>query len=236
MIIVSQGGIGRPIDRDRDEPRLFEKFDVEVVGAVINKVDPAKLDLIPFLEQGLARLGLPLLGAIPFNHELRKPTLNQVCQQLDGRFLAGAEHKRRRVGKVVIGAMSSYQLDKYLEPQSLLIVSGDREDMILTATQAHRSGKRPNLAGVVLVDGALPSPGVLRFCASTTSPTSPALRQLLPPQPDHPDDREDRGGRQREDLPHPGARRDPREHRPDRRGGTGGLGRGRARRPRGTLW
>jgi hypothetical protein len=163
VVIVSQGGIGRPIDEIAMNLSLFQKFGVKVIGAIINKVDPAKMDLIPYVEEGLSRLGLPLLGVMPLNQELRKPTLHQVCQQLNGEFLAGAEHKRRRVGKVVIGAMSSYQVDKYLEPNSLLITSGDREDMILTATQAYRSQKRPNLAGIVLVDGVLPSPGVLRF-------------------------------------------------------------------------
>ena len=163
VVMVSQGGIGRPIDEIAMNLALFEKFGVKVIGVVLNKILPSKLDLLPYVEQGLARLGLPLLGAIPFNQELRKPTLHQVCQQLDGEFLAGSEHKRRRVGKVVIGAMSSYQVGKYLEPHSLLITSGDREDMILTATQAYRTEKKPNLAGVVLVDGVLPSPGVLRF-------------------------------------------------------------------------
>ena len=165
VVIVSQGGIGRPIDEIAMNLALFEKFGVHVIGAILNKVDPTKLDLLPYVEEGLARLGLPLLGAIPFNPELRKPTLNQVCQSLNGQFLAGAEHKRRRVGKVVIGAMSSYQVDKFIEPHSLLITSGDREDMILTATQTYRSGsdKKGRLAGVILVDGTLPSPGVLRF-------------------------------------------------------------------------
>ena len=161
VIIVSQGGIGRPIDEIAMNLALFEKFGVKVIGVVLNKVLPEKMDLLPFVEEGLARLGLPLLGAVPFNQELRRPTLHQVCGKLGGEFLAGAEHKRRRVGKVVIGAMASHKIEHYLEPDSLLVVSGDREDMIVTAVEACRSRPRPPLAGLVLVDGVLPGPEVL---------------------------------------------------------------------------
>ncbi|MDE1170257.1 MAG: AAA family ATPase [Verrucomicrobium sp.] len=170
VVIVSQGGIGRPIDEIAMNLALFEKFGVKVIGAIINKIVPEKADLIPYVREGLERMGLPLLGTIPLHQELRSPTLEQICHQLKGEFLAGADHRRRPVGKVVIGAMSSYQVEKYLGEQSLLITSGDREDMILTAAQIYRSEKRGLLAGVVLVDGILPSSGVLRFLCQADLP------------------------------------------------------------------
>jgi BioD-like phosphotransacetylase family protein len=170
VILVSQGGIGRPIDEIAMNLALFEKHGVEVCGAIINKIEPDKLDLIPYLRKALKRMGLPLLGAMPMQQELRKPTLNQVCQQLHGEFLSGADLKRRRVGKVILGTMSSYQASRYFPTQGLLIASGDRDDLILSATQCYAAEKRHQLSGVVLTDSTLPDPGVTQFIRQSGLP------------------------------------------------------------------
>ena len=108
VIIVSRGGIGRPIDEISLNLALFEKQGVEVIGAIINKVVPEKMEMLKeYATVGLARLGLPLLGMIPLHTELYKPTVNQACMQLRGEFIAGAQHKRRRIARTGIGAMSS---------------------------------------------------------------------------------------------------------------------------------
>ena len=108
VIIVSRAGIGRPIDEISLNLALFEKEGVEVIGAIINKAIPEKMEMLKeYATLGLAKMGLPLLGIIPLHKELYKPTVNQACLQLKGEFLAGAEHKRRRVARVEVGAMSA---------------------------------------------------------------------------------------------------------------------------------
>src|SRR5476649_2594487 len=129
VIIVSRGGIGRPIDEISLNLALFEKQGVEVIGAIINKVVPEKMEALKeYTSVGLARLGLPLLGMIPLHTELYKPTVNQACQQLKGEFIAGAQHKRRRIARTGIGAMSSRHADRLLTPGTLVITPGDQED------------------------------------------------------------------------------------------------------------
>ena len=65
-IMVSGGGIGRPVDEIALNKSLFDKHGVEVVGAIINKVQPDKIDTISkYTRRGLARHGVPLLGIIP---------------------------------------------------------------------------------------------------------------------------------------------------------------------------
>ena len=46
VIIVSRGGIGRPIDEISLNLALFEKQGVEVIGAIINKVVPEKMEML----------------------------------------------------------------------------------------------------------------------------------------------------------------------------------------------
>ena len=161
VIIVSRGGIGRPIDEICLNLALFEKQGVEVIGAIINKVVPEKMEMLrEYATVGLARLGLPLLGMIPLHTELYKPTVNQACLQLRGEFIAGAQHKRRRIARTGIGAMSSRHADRLLQPGTLIITPGDREDLILMILNEEVRG-RGYLAGVVLTDGILPHDTVM---------------------------------------------------------------------------
>ncbi len=172
VVIVSRGGIGKPIDEISLNLALFEKQGVEVIGAIINKVEPEKMEpLKEYATLGLAKLGLPLLGMIPLNTELHKPTVNQACVQLKGQFLAGVEHKRRRVARIGIGAMSARHAGRLLQPGTLIITPGDREDLILLILEEDaRNSSRSHLAGVVLTDGVLPSDSVQEMIRQRSLP------------------------------------------------------------------
>src|SRR5438067_3019464 len=56
VVIVSQGGIGKPLDEVCLSQALFEREGVEVVGVILNKVHPDRLDYITeFARRGLKR-------------------------------------------------------------------------------------------------------------------------------------------------------------------------------------
>src|SRR5476651_549694 len=62
VIIVSQGGIGKPIDEIALNQALFEKEGVEIIGVILNKVLGEKVDYVAdFARRGLKRKGLDLL-------------------------------------------------------------------------------------------------------------------------------------------------------------------------------
>src|SRR3954452_24625108 len=46
VIIVTQGGIGRPIDEVSLNQALFEKEGVKIIGVIVNKVLPDKVDYV----------------------------------------------------------------------------------------------------------------------------------------------------------------------------------------------
>ncbi|MCS7064383.1 MAG: AAA family ATPase [Methylacidiphilales bacterium] len=166
VIIVTQGGIGRPIDEIALNLPLFEKHHVEVLGVILNKVLDDKRDHLHYVEAGLARFGLPLLGAIPFHQELRKPTLNQIAQAIRGTFLSGEEYKRRRAGKIILSTMSSRHLAQKNTTGSLLITTADREEIIINALGAARENFQA-LTGIILTENIPPTPALLdyiRYC------------------------------------------------------------------------
>src|SRR5436305_4274673 len=77
VIIVTQGGIGKPIDEVSLNQALFEKEGVEIIGVIINKVIGAKVDYVTdFARRGLKRKGLELRGVIPHQQTLSRPTLD----------------------------------------------------------------------------------------------------------------------------------------------------------------
>src|SRR6266404_2287059 len=54
VIIVTQGGIGRPIDEVSLNQALFEKEGVEIIGVILNKLHPDRLGYIAdFARRGL---------------------------------------------------------------------------------------------------------------------------------------------------------------------------------------
>jgi BioD-like phosphotransacetylase family protein len=172
VIIVSRAGIGRPIDEISLNLALFEKHGVEVIGAIINKVVPEKMAMLKeYATLGLAKLGLPLLGMIPMHTELYKPTVNQACLQLKGEFLAGAQHKRKRIARIGVGAMSSRNAERLLNPGTLIITPGDREDLIMMIlNDDSKTMSRNQLAGVVLTDGILPHESMMELIRQRSIP------------------------------------------------------------------
>ncbi len=143
-VIVSEGGVGRPIDEIVLNRALFARHGVEVVGAIVNKVDVEAQPTLPaVLEAGLARHGIPLLGVLPFRPLLSNPTLSMLCQQLNGELLHPGPDLDRPIERIDIGAMQAGHLLERLGPGSLLIVPGDREDLVqalVTVTIMGRPG------------------------------------------------------------------------------------------------
>jgi len=172
VIIVSRAGIGRPIDEISLNLALFEKQGVEVIGAIINKVNPEKMGMLKeYATLGLAKLGLPLLGMIPMHTELYKPTVNQACLRVKGEFIAGSQHKRRRISRIGVGAMSCKNSTRLLQPGTLIITPGDREDLIMMILEEEANAPtRGHLAGVVLTNGILPEDKIMQMIRERSIP------------------------------------------------------------------
>ena len=145
-VIVSEGGVGRPIDEIVLNAALFAAHGVPVAGALVNKV---RVDEQPgiarTLERGLALHGIPLLGILPYRPILSNPTLGMVLAGVHGRVIHPGPDLDRVIDGVAIGAMEPHHMLERVGPGTLVIVPGDREDAILTLTAAHVAG-RPRAA------------------------------------------------------------------------------------------
>jgi hypothetical protein len=158
-VIVSEGGVGRPIDEIVLNASLFERHGVQVAGAIVNKVDlDAKPDLARTLERGLGRHGIPLLGVLPYRPILSNPTLAMVLEGVHGETLNAGPDLDQVIGGVAIGAMEPEHMLERIGPRSLVIVPGDRTDLILAIAGAHVDGgdEGDRALGLVLTGGYRP--------------------------------------------------------------------------------
>src|SRR6266581_3784530 len=106
VIIITQGGIGRPIDEVALNHALFEKEGVEVIGVILNKVLFDKVDYVTeFARRGLKRKGLELLGVVPHQPVLSQPTMELIREELNAEVLNQSDGLHNSVQEVLIGAM-----------------------------------------------------------------------------------------------------------------------------------
>jgi len=160
VIIVSEGGIGRPIDEIVLNAALFRERGVEVAGAVVNKVDlDTQPDLPRLLERGLARHGIALLGVLPYRKVLSSPTLAIIQNGLDGEMLWPGSNLDSIIGRISVAAMQPEHVVERIGQDALVVVPGDREDVISALAQLslHPDGHPNRPLGFVLSGGYRPS-------------------------------------------------------------------------------
>lgn len=173
VLLVSSGGIGRPIDEISLNKALFDQAGVPMAGVVVNKVQPGKYEKIDrYVRRGLERQGMHTWGVIPYNDVLSAPTIEELVNDLNAEVLSGASHLKYPVKRFVIGAMRAHEALDWFDTDSLLITPGNREDLILAALSLRAAGREYGIAGVILTCGMRPHPSVLELIRHTDLPVA----------------------------------------------------------------
>ena len=158
VVIITQGGIGKPIDEISLNQALFEKEGVEVIGVILNKVLGKKIDSITeFARRGLERKGLQLLGVVPHQPILSQPTMDLIREELNGELLNNTDELHNAVEEVLIGAMGVQNALHLFKKGVLIITPGDREDIILAVATTLSGEDDGGLAGMILTRNLKPS-------------------------------------------------------------------------------
>ena len=169
VIIVASGGIGRPIDEIALNQALFEKAGADIIGVIINKVQSDKLDFIKhYCGQALEKMNLKLLGVIPANAKLSEPSLSQIIHEINGECLNTTKNiQSKKIKKVVIGAKTGLSTIDDIEEGTLIVTSGDREDIIQPCI---KSNKATMLSGIILSNAITPNDATLKDIQSSEIP------------------------------------------------------------------
>ncbi|MFL6161717.1 MAG: phosphate acetyltransferase [Jatrophihabitantaceae bacterium] len=148
-----------------------------VLGVIVNKLASTEAGTHAELRACLAVHRLALLGVVGFDPELTHPRVSDVVAGLDVTFLNQGESDRR-VREVIVGAQAVPGILPLLRPGCLVVVPGDRHDVILSVCLAAMNGTR--LAGLLLTLGVAPDPRVWALCEPAAATGLPIMLTALP--------------------------------------------------------
>jgi phosphate acetyltransferase len=113
-----------------------------------------------------------LVGCIPWQRELIAPRVGDIMQMIGAEILNEGQ-LNRRVTHVALGAPTLMNLCQELRTGAMMIVPGDRDDVLLAICMAAMSGTQ--VAGVLLTGGSKPDPRVWKLCGPGLDTGLPVL-------------------------------------------------------------
>ena len=148
-----------------------------LLGIIINKVNAPKNPAIPVKDQAsikanatstqlamdqLAQLEqhhFNILGMIPWDPDLVAPRIDDIANYLQAHYLHTPKQLGQRVKNISLCARTVPNMVSALQPGTLIVTPGDREDILLAASMAASNGVP--LAGLLLTSGLQPDSRVM---------------------------------------------------------------------------
>ncbi|RII93874.1 phosphate acetyltransferase [Clavibacter michiganensis] len=138
-----------------------------LLGVVVNRADPERLDAITAAIPAAVPASLQAkaphvpVWAIPEDAFLVAPTVAELLDAVDGTLVKGdaALLSREALG-VVVSAMSMENVLARLTEGAIVVIPGDRSEVLLGVLTAHASETFPTVAGIVLNGGFALSPTI----------------------------------------------------------------------------
>lgn len=132
IILVGSGGLGSSFDELTLNKTQCEKYGVRVAGVILNRVREDKREMVlKYMTQALKRWEIPLLGCIPYDDFLSRPTMNDFEQLFQTELLTGKEYRLRHFEHIRLVATSVEMYRSFILPNQLIITPAGREDIIL---------------------------------------------------------------------------------------------------------
>lgn len=148
---------------------------VDILGVVVNRATAIDREALRLnLRKSLNRPEL-LLYTIPEVDILGKPTMSDVMKWIGAEVLYGKDRLDAQVEDIVVAAMQIENFLNYLEQGSLVVTPGDRLDIIVTSLASRQSSAYPDIAGILLTGGIMPSKTLSRLIDGWTGVPVPVL-------------------------------------------------------------
>ncbi|MEL6357385.1 MAG: AAA family ATPase [Bacteroidota bacterium] len=106
VVMIVEGGIGSTIDKLNMNLALFRELRVPVRGVIVNKVIPKKLEKVKrFVGIYLHKMGIPLLGVLPYDKSLSSPIMSTIRLAVKGKTLLHRESMDNKVEHIASGSL-----------------------------------------------------------------------------------------------------------------------------------
>ncbi|HEY9350178.1 MAG TPA: phosphate acetyltransferase [Acidothermales bacterium] len=143
-----------------------------VVAVLANRVSEGDVDEIRAALR--ERTTLPAY-VVPFDPVLVEPTVRDIAEALGARLLFGDESALERdVHGSIVGAATLPTVLGFLRDGVLVIVPGDRDDIVLGALATSASAAAPVVSALLLTAGLQPDPRITRV-VERLAPQTPVL-------------------------------------------------------------
>jgi phosphate acetyltransferase len=150
--------------------RQYANEGCRVAGAIVNLApENHALDEI---RAGLGKV--PLWGVVRETPLLQAPRVSDVARHLNAEVVAAGEMATRRVTGAIIAARSAVNIISRLRPGTLVIASGDRDDIVMAVALAASRGIP--LAGLLLTHGSAIAAELMDLAAPALGAGLPILR------------------------------------------------------------
>ncbi len=156
----------------------YREEGVNIGGVILNKVptdSAGNVTLPDDVTRALQDHNLKLFGVVPFVRKISAPRVRDLVEPLKAKVLRGEEHLVRRVSRPIILAMHAENAVQHLQEGDLVIVPGDREDILMMTHLYEQALDRPNLAGIVLTVGYEPPEPIMSLLDNQHASTLPIL-------------------------------------------------------------
>lgn len=176
--------------KDRDVDALRQHLEVvkslyggeknqNLLGCVINKVNAPKNPAIPIKSHGITEANpastdlaksqyaslenehFKIIGTVPWNSSLVAPRTSDIGSYLQAKYISENGLEGARVKRISLCARTMPNMVTSLQPGTLIITPGDREDIILAAAVAAANGVP--LAGLLLTSDLTPDERVMNL-------------------------------------------------------------------------
>ena len=171
--ISSDRTLGCMLMRVHEVPNTFETQPVAPGEAMVS-LKPEFLQAVQHLSPHFNTEQFRLIGVVPFSTSLSVPRTWDIARELDATWINIGDAKSRRINNINLTARSVARIDEVLKRGALIVVPGDRDDLLLAAALACINGIP--LAGLVLTGGVQPNNTVTELWQSALKTGIPIMR------------------------------------------------------------
>ena len=135
VIMIVEGGIGSTIDKLNMNLAMFREQRVPVRGVIVNKCIPRKMRKVEhYVGIYLKKLGIPLLGVLPYEKTLSSPIMATIRRALKGKTLYHRDRLDNPVENIASGSLLAQAEVENLK-NLLILASNRRLEEALSALQ-----------------------------------------------------------------------------------------------------
>ncbi len=172
VILVLDGGVGSTIDSFCLCYDMFKVHGVPLLGVVINRVLPAKMEAVSaVLRLWFGARGIPVFGILPFEERIARPSIATITREIGAAPLFPSAAAPAGTGSGFIAAFdSSEEVLRNVETgaDKALLVSHTRPELIDAVIVSRLSGGP--CPPVIVVCGGAPDPRRQAACSAAGIP------------------------------------------------------------------